>query len=45
LRRLGRLDEAAAAYERALGLTANAVERRFLRRRLAEVRAHCTHAP
>jgi RNA polymerase sigma-70 factor (ECF subfamily) len=40
LRRLGRFDEAAAAYERALGLTANAVERRFLRRRLGEVRAH-----
>jgi RNA polymerase sigma-70 factor (ECF subfamily) len=39
LRRLGRFDDAAAAYERALGLTANAVERRFLRRRLAEVRA------
>ena len=38
LRRLGRFDEAAAAYERALGLTANAVERRFLRRRLGEVR-------
>jgi len=37
LRRLGRTAEAAAAYERALGLTANAVERRFLRRRLAEV--------
>jgi len=37
LRRLGRTSEAAAAYERALGLTANAVERRFLRRRLAEV--------
>jgi RNA polymerase sigma-70 factor (ECF subfamily) len=44
LRRLGRLDEAAAAYERALGLTANAVERRFLRRRLAEVRAS-PHSP
>jgi RNA polymerase sigma-70 factor (ECF subfamily) len=40
LRRLGRFDEAAAAYERALGLTANAVERRFLRRRLGEVRTH-----
>jgi len=37
LRRLGRLEEAAAAYERALNLTANAVQRRFLRRRLAEV--------
>jgi RNA polymerase sigma-70 factor (ECF subfamily) len=38
LRRLGRLPEAAAAYDRALGLTANALERRFLRGRLAEVR-------
>jgi RNA polymerase sigma-70 factor (ECF subfamily) len=39
LRRLGRFDEAGVAYERALGLTANAAERRFLRRRLAEVGA------
>ena len=38
LRRMGRRAEAAAAYERALGLTANAVVRRFLRRRLEEVR-------
>ena len=38
-RRLGRRDDAAAAYERALHLTANAVERRFLRRRLTEVRS------
>ena len=37
LRRLGRMGEAREAYERALGLTANAAERRFLRRRLAEV--------
>jgi RNA polymerase sigma-70 factor (ECF subfamily) len=37
LRRLGRALEAAAAYERALALTSNAVERRYLRRRLAEV--------
>ncbi len=37
LRRLGRVDEARTAYERALGLTANAAERRFLRRRLTEV--------
>jgi RNA polymerase sigma-70 factor, ECF subfamily len=37
LRRLGRTHDAAEAYRRALGLTANAVERRFLRRRLAEV--------
>lgn len=39
LRRMGESEQAAAAYERALGLTANAVERRFLRRRLAEVRS------
>ncbi len=39
LRRLGRFDAARAHYERALGLTANAAERRFLRRRLAEVGA------
>ena len=43
LRRLGRSAEAAAAYERALNLTANAVERRFLRSRLAEVR--CINRP
>jgi RNA polymerase sigma-70 factor (ECF subfamily) len=36
LRRLGRLDEAADAYRRALALATNAVERRFLHRRLAE---------
>jgi RNA polymerase sigma-70 factor (ECF subfamily) len=39
LRRLGRRSEAAAAYERALALAANATERRFLERRLGEVRA------
>ena len=39
LRRLGRSADAEAAYRRALGLTTNAVERRFLRRRLAEVGA------
>ncbi len=39
LRRLGQFDDARAAYERALRLTANAAERRFLRRRLAEVEA------
>ncbi|TAJ99972.1 MAG: RNA polymerase sigma factor [Chloroflexota bacterium] len=39
LRRLGRFEDARAAYERAHGLTANAAERRFLRRRLAEVGA------
>jgi RNA polymerase sigma-70 factor (ECF subfamily) len=37
LRRLGRGPEAAAAYRRALDLTANPVERSFLFRRLAEV--------
>jgi RNA polymerase sigma-70 factor (ECF subfamily) len=37
LRRLNRRDEALAAYDRALGLTANAVERRYLRRRMAEL--------
>jgi len=37
LRRLGRFEAARVAYEQALGLTANAAERRFLRRRLAEV--------
>ncbi len=39
LRRLGRVEEARTAYERALGLTANAAERRFLRHRLTEVGA------
>jgi RNA polymerase sigma-70 factor (ECF subfamily) len=39
LRRLGRWGEAAAAYERALDLTANAPERTFLERRIAEVRS------
>ena len=34
LRRLGRADEAAAAYERAIALAANPVEREFLARRL-----------
>jgi RNA polymerase sigma-70 factor (ECF subfamily) len=37
LRRLGRSLEAAGAYRRAIELTTNAVERRFLTRRLAEV--------
>jgi RNA polymerase sigma-70 factor, ECF subfamily len=36
LRRLGRDDEAHAAYERALALATNDAERRFLERRLAE---------
>jgi RNA polymerase sigma-70 factor, ECF subfamily len=38
LRRLERRDEASAAYERALALVANPVERAFLQRRLGEVR-------
>jgi RNA polymerase sigma-70 factor (ECF subfamily) len=36
-RRLGRQDEARASYERALALTRQAPERRFLERRLAEL--------
>ena len=38
LRRVGRRDEAARAYGRALDLASNQTERRFLARRLAEVR-------
>ena len=38
LRRLRRNEEALAAYERALSLSANAVERRYLRRRMEELR-------
>jgi RNA polymerase sigma-70 factor (ECF subfamily) len=38
LRRLGRSDEAAAAYARALELTADGPERRFLERRLSQLR-------
>ncbi|XUL93061.1 RNA polymerase sigma factor [Streptomyces galilaeus] len=38
LRRSGRTEEAAAAYERALELVENAAERRFLERRLAGLR-------
>jgi RNA polymerase sigma-70 factor, ECF subfamily len=37
LRRLGRNDEAAAAYRQALALVTNPAERRFLEGRLAEV--------
>ncbi|MBA3566035.1 MAG: hypothetical protein H0W31_04210 [Actinobacteria bacterium] len=37
LRRLERRDEAAAAYRRALELTANQAESRYLERRLLEV--------
>jgi RNA polymerase sigma-70 factor (ECF subfamily) len=39
LRRLGRRDEAAAAYSRALELAAQPADRRFLERRLTDVRA------
>jgi RNA polymerase sigma-70 factor (ECF subfamily) len=39
LRRLGRSDEAAEAYGRALALSAHPTERAFLERRLAEVRS------
>ncbi|HEX9304849.1 MAG TPA: RNA polymerase sigma factor [Thermoanaerobaculia bacterium] len=39
LRRLGRYSEAAAAYERALSLVTHPAERRYLERRLREVRA------
>ena len=39
LRRLGRSDEAAEAYGRALELAAQTEERAFLERRLAEVRS------
>jgi RNA polymerase sigma-70 factor (ECF subfamily) len=38
LRRLGRADEAAGAYEQAPAQTSNRTEREFLERRLAEVR-------
>jgi RNA polymerase sigma-70 factor (ECF subfamily) len=39
-RRLGRTEEAIAAYQRALTLTTQAPERRFIERRLAELGAH-----
>lgn len=38
LRRMGAFEEAATAYERALALATNAKERRYLERRLREVR-------
>jgi RNA polymerase sigma-70 factor (ECF subfamily) len=37
LRRLRRLNEAAASYSRALGLTENQVEQNYVRRRLREI--------
>jgi RNA polymerase sigma-70 factor (ECF subfamily) len=45
LARLGRAQEAAAEFEAALALPLNAVERRSLQRRLAEVRAGSAAAP
>ena len=39
LRRLGRLDEAARSYSRALSLVGSAAERRFLESRLREVQS------
>jgi len=39
-RRLGRTPQAIAAYQRALALTTQAPERRFIERRLAELRAN-----
>ena len=45
LRRLGRVEEAAAAYRRALELAANPVERAFLERRLPSWLAPDAHAP
>ncbi len=45
LRRLERVDEAAAAYRRALELTQTEPERRFLARRLREVGAPGVEAP
>jgi RNA polymerase sigma-70 factor (ECF subfamily) len=38
LRRQGRLDEAAAAYKKSLELPQNEAERRYLQRRLEELR-------
>jgi RNA polymerase sigma-70 factor, ECF subfamily len=38
LRRLGRIDDAAAAYERALALVTQDAERRYIERRLREMR-------
>jgi RNA polymerase sigma-70 factor (ECF subfamily) len=38
LRRTGRLEKAVEAYERALSMTSNAVERRYLRKRIEELR-------
>lgn len=45
LRRLGRWAQAAAAYDEALAMTGNDVERAFLAARLDEVRAHLRRCP
>ena len=45
LRRLGRAEEAAQAYQAALELTANDAERSFLARRLTEVTGNQPAAP
>jgi len=45
LRRLGRGQEASRAYHRALELTTNRVERRYLKRRLREVEFQATPGP
>ena len=45
LRRLSRPTDAAAAYEAALERTDNAAERRFIERRLAEIRARRGYGP
>jgi RNA polymerase sigma-70 factor, ECF subfamily len=45
LRRLGRHADAAAAYEAALERTDNAAERRFIERRLAEIRTRRGYGP
>jgi RNA polymerase sigma-70 factor, ECF subfamily len=45
LRRLARKEEATAAYHVALSLTANAVERRYLRRRIAELAGASSDSP
>jgi RNA polymerase sigma-70 factor (ECF subfamily) len=37
LRRLGQVEDSRAAYERAMALSGNATERRFLARRLQEI--------
>jgi RNA polymerase sigma-70 factor (ECF subfamily) len=45
LRRLGRRDEAAVAYRRALELASNETERAFLERRLKEVGTASRNSP